>query len=293
MGGAASVDTYFSSNAFWDGSGWKYIGTAAATQYTQNAAGDHRWYTAPAGTAGNAISFTQAMTLDASGRLGIGTSSPTVTLQLGNGSGLPQQFFSGAGYDLYVGASGGTMFGVASGAISLVFNTASVPLGIGTSGAQPLIFGTQAFERARITAGGDVGIGTASPAARLHLAIETAGTNDIAEVARVQRNTSGTAAVGLGAGLNFVLERADGVADLAARVSSVWSNATSGVAAGYLRFDTATNGAFTERLRVDTTTTAGQTALLLWDVDNGTLERVTVGAADSGGVGFKVLRIPN
>lgn len=48
-----------------------------------------------------------------------------------------------------------------------------------------------------------------------------------------------------------------------------------------------------ERMRLDGTTTAGQTAMLLWDVDNATLERVTVGAADSGGVGFKVLRIPN
>lgn len=41
------------------------------------------------------------------------------------------------------------------------------------------------------------------------------------------------------------------------------------------------------------TITAGETALLLFDVDNNTVERVTVGAADSGGVGFKVLRIPN
>lgn len=38
---------------------------------------------------------------------------------------------------------------------------------------------------------------------------------------------------------------------------------------------------------------AGNTGLMLWDVDNNTLERVTVGAADSGGTGFKVLRIPN
>lgn len=38
---------------------------------------------------------------------------------------------------------------------------------------------------------------------------------------------------------------------------------------------------------------AGQTDFLLFDVDNATLERVTVGAADSGGVGFKLLRIPN
>lgn len=41
------------------------------------------------------------------------------------------------------------------------------------------------------------------------------------------------------------------------------------------------------------TTTAADTGLMVWDVDNATLERVTVGAADSGGAGFKVLRIPN
>jgi hypothetical protein len=48
-----------------------------------------------------------------------------------------------------------------------------------------------------------------------------------------------------------------------------------------------------ERIRADATTTAGQTAMLLWDVDNAVLERVTVGAIDSGGSGFKVLRIAN
>jgi len=53
-----------------------------------------------------------------------------------------------------------------------------------------------------------------------------------------------------------------------------------------------TNGG-TEALKVDHSTTAGQTRLLLYDVDNATLERVTVGIADSGGAGFKVLRIPN
>ena len=51
--------------------------------------------------------------------------------------------------------------------------------------------------------------------------------------------------------------------------------------------------ATSERIRVDDTATAGQTAMLLYDVDNATLARVTVGAADSGGTGYKGLRIPN
>lgn len=45
--------------------------------------------------------------------------------------------------------------------------------------------------------------------------------------------------------------------------------------------------------KFDRDTTAGNTRFMVYDVDNGTLERVSVGAADSGGAGFKVLRIPN
>jgi hypothetical protein len=47
------------------------------------------------------------------------------------------------------------------------------------------------------------------------------------------------------------------------------------------------------KVQFDNTATAGNTAMLLYDVDNATVERVTVGAADSGGSGYKVLRIPN
>jgi len=46
-------------------------------------------------------------------------------------------------------------------------------------------------------------------------------------------------------------------------------------------------------LDTDASVVAGDTRFFLYDVDNATLERVTVGIADSGGAGFKVLRIPN
>ena len=46
-------------------------------------------------------------------------------------------------------------------------------------------------------------------------------------------------------------------------------------------------------IKVDNDSTAGNTRFFLYDVDNATLERVTVGIADSGGTGFKLLRIPN
>jgi hypothetical protein len=69
------------ANAYFDSTDcrFEYINTDFASYYNQ-VNSEHQWYTAPSGTAGNAITFTQAMTLDASGRLGIGTTSPSSTL---------------------------------------------------------------------------------------------------------------------------------------------------------------------------------------------------------------------
>ena len=66
------------SNAFLNTSAQEiYVTNAPATLYGMSG-GQHRFYTAPSGTAGNAISFTQAMTLDASGNLLVGTTSSSI-----------------------------------------------------------------------------------------------------------------------------------------------------------------------------------------------------------------------
>jgi len=64
-------------NAYNSASGWRYKVSSYAVALYQQAAGSHIWYNAAAGTAGNAISFTQAMTLDSSGNLLVGTTSGT------------------------------------------------------------------------------------------------------------------------------------------------------------------------------------------------------------------------
>lgn len=75
-----NVDTsYILLNAYFDGGNWRYRNTDYASSYRQ-VQGGHTWFTAPSGTAGNPISFTQAMTLDASGNLGVGTASPVEKL---------------------------------------------------------------------------------------------------------------------------------------------------------------------------------------------------------------------
>jgi hypothetical protein len=70
-GGAISGSTgqvNLSQNWVGESGADKYISTAAASSYAQ-ALGVHKWFNAPSGTAGNAITFTQAMTLDSSGNL--------------------------------------------------------------------------------------------------------------------------------------------------------------------------------------------------------------------------------
>ena len=69
-GGSGELDLY--CNAYNNGSNVIYQTSSYASQMQMNNLGQFRWYTAPSGTAGNAISFTQAMTLDASGRLSLG-----------------------------------------------------------------------------------------------------------------------------------------------------------------------------------------------------------------------------
>ena len=83
MVGGQSYSKYgITNNAYYDGTNYKYISTAAATLYG-NSGGGHLWFNAPSGTAGTNITFTQAMTLDNSGVVTIanlaGTGSRTVT----------------------------------------------------------------------------------------------------------------------------------------------------------------------------------------------------------------------
>jgi hypothetical protein len=69
-GSGSPSSIYMTSNAYFNG-GFKYGGNGEASHYYQYL-GQHVWSTATSGTAGNAISFTQAMTLDTSGNLLVG-----------------------------------------------------------------------------------------------------------------------------------------------------------------------------------------------------------------------------
>jgi hypothetical protein len=79
--GALVADTSnnsgFAQNAYYGSGAWTYKTTNFASLYSLTASGQHHWYTATSGTAGNPISFTQALTLDASRNLLLnGTAAP-------------------------------------------------------------------------------------------------------------------------------------------------------------------------------------------------------------------------
>jgi hypothetical protein len=91
--GSASDGMSVTSNAVYN-SGWKYVAAGYATQYYQTS-GQHIWYNAPSGSAGGAITLTQAMTLDASGNLLVGTTSQLngsftskINVQAGSANGI-------------------------------------------------------------------------------------------------------------------------------------------------------------------------------------------------------------
>jgi hypothetical protein len=120
--GSGSLGLASFNNAFNDGTNDIYIANGVA--YKHIIGTGFQWFTAPAGTAGNAISganaFVQAMTLDASGNLlvGLTTAGTTAakTIQIANGT-APTANVTGG--QLYV-ESGALKFRGSSGTITTI-----------------------------------------------------------------------------------------------------------------------------------------------------------------------------
>jgi hypothetical protein len=123
--GAISAPSYVNVNANCyigsDNATNRYVATGFASRYTQYE-GQHQWLTSASGTTGNAITFTQAMTLNASGKLGVGTTTPTGNLSVVTTSGQGASIGTWTSSYAVISPNAGSATGAALG---LAYNTTS------------------------------------------------------------------------------------------------------------------------------------------------------------------------
>jgi hypothetical protein len=149
--GSGSLGLALFNNAYNNGTNDIYLASGAAYKHVIGTA--FQWFTAPSGTAGNAITFTQAMTLDASGNLGIGTSSPGAKLEVN------QAATAFPGFKISGSNSPGIQIVEATGVTSHFVND-SAGVYVGSSTSYPLVLRTNNTERARIDQDGNLLVGT-------------------------------------------------------------------------------------------------------------------------------------
>ena len=153
-------DLFLGWNAYNDSTGtsgangFKYSNTGdTAALYAVTGLAGHRWFTAPSGTAGNPITFTQAMTLTASGQLELTAATPRLAIAPSTGTNNAFVHFinsSSANFS-YVGidSNGGGLGG-------------QYTMNLWHGANYALVFATSNIERARITSGGDFCVGKTS-----------------------------------------------------------------------------------------------------------------------------------
>jgi hypothetical protein len=155
-----NVNVDLGANYYYD-SAYKYIVTGAASRFEQNS-GAYKWYSAASGTAGDAISFTQAMTLTAAGTLLLGTT----TSLTGAASGRTDFSINGSSNAIISFGIGGTRQGyLYAPSTGIILASETGILSLQTTSTEPIQFITNNTERARIDSSGNLLVGTTSTGA--------------------------------------------------------------------------------------------------------------------------------
>jgi hypothetical protein len=196
VGSDSSLLNGLGQNFVWSGSAYLYVNNGFSCDYYQYL-GQHVWRTAPSGTAGNAISFTQAMTLTSGNNLLVGTTTDAGYKLDVNGTGRFSSSVTAGGNSnasIVIRANGlnntvvssttlwsdtAPLISVANssttantaagfqiqvgggsaiaGVLGIAESTSQASLGLFTGGSGTI------SEKVRITSGGNVGIGTTNP----------------------------------------------------------------------------------------------------------------------------------
>ena len=147
--GAGSA--FFSNNTYLDQTTFRYLNTAGASFLAQQTDGSFVWNTAPSGTAGAPITFTQAMTLTQAGNLLVGTTAS-------KGSRLEIQGSSqNIGNSIRLNRADNLQMAYIGWSDETVANSSFY---FDSTNGNPIAFAVGSTERAQITSAGNLLVGT-------------------------------------------------------------------------------------------------------------------------------------
>jgi hypothetical protein len=219
----------YSANAYFGTGAFRYVGTAPATMIRHDN-GAINFQIAPSGTAGNAISFTQAMTLDASGQWLLGGTSLDNPQSWGR---IAQVINSGSNGAAISVKDANNEFNIAT------YNSA-------------LIIADGVTERMRLDSSGNLGIGTTPSAWRSGARALQIGANGYVSLFEQGNGAANLAFAAYESATNTFAYRTTGdPPTLYSQISGthLWSNAAAGTANNTFTF--------TERMRLDSSGNLG------------------------------------
>jgi hypothetical protein len=220
---------FLAENAVINSAGnWEYLRDDLATNYRQGD-GVHSWSYASSGSDGDTITFAEAMRIDSSGNVGIGTSSPQ---QIGHFHATGTSYLKITNDTTGSGSSDGLDIGIFSGSSDVsIVQRENANIKISTNNT----------ERMRIDSSGNVGIGTSNPFTTLE--VESAGASLAGLTSHMEISNNSIAANTGGA---LVLSSSNN------RHGAIKGGSNSGGATGYLSFYTRpSSGDLSERMRID------------------------------------------
>jgi hypothetical protein len=135
-----------------------------------------------------------------------------------------------------------------------------------------------------------LGLGTASPATRLHTYINDAATNATTDLFTLTHDSSGTPAANFGTGVLFQLESTTTAAQDASRISTIWTTATHASRTAAITLNTVVSGSMVEVGRLFNSSTDSALQLGTAGTRRGTMilsgassGQVTIQARDAAG----------
>jgi hypothetical protein len=279
--GRSATEIHLAQGYYYNGTNNIRTSASPVTSYQQYT-GIHAWFTGPSGTVGDAITFTQAMTLNASGNLGIGATSSLKKLPVqGSTSDRTVEVIDNGSNDaaIMLQLSGAQEF-------TLGVDRTDNSFRIADSGA----LGTN--DRLVIDTSGNVGIGTTTPTFKFNVYEASTSVYSVA-----QTGAAGAYAIFLARNPNndlYLWNRGDN--NTSVLYSTAWDLQITTEATKYISF--ATNN--TERARINGagnfmigTTTAGEggaakltvtgnSVVFNPNTDGASTHVFTTGAADDG-----------